>query len=391
MTSDDMNTLIARWTDALVRHDTRTLMTTYADDCVFESLLFGTTIGSRAIESHWDSIWRAFPDWHIDFEDRLIVGDHAVITLAIHGTDTGGFLGQSPTHNSFRTLVVFHLTIKDGRIIHYRSIWDRSGALLQLAGEGHTGESLPLYQGMLDKALLERELAIASEIQQALLPSPLQGGNGYDVAAASVACRAIGGDFFDYFDLPSGGFAFALGDVAGKGPPAALLAGLIQGIFAGRAQLGSGPAETLAHVNEVLVRRAIESRFATILYGTLADGQLTYCNAGHNPPFLMAGSGPRRLDTGGPVVGVFKDTAFEQEAVHLHEGDLLIAFSDGVTEAINNDGEEFGEERLLECIQSNRSLTADDLLKRLFDDVRRFCAGAPQSDDLTALVLRYSG
>ncbi len=138
------------------------------------------------------------------------------------------------------------------------------------------------------KARLERELELAAEIQRALLPEALQSGAYFEVAAASIPCRAIGGDFFDYFNLPDGHFAFALGDVAGKGPPAALLTAMIQGAFASQVTSVGSPAVLMAHVNRTLIRRAIQSRFATVMYGMLSpDGRLTYSNAGHNPPVLI--------------------------------------------------------------------------------------------------------
>ncbi len=208
----------------------------------------------------------------------------------------------------------------------------------------------------------------------------------------SVPCRAIGGDFFDYFNLSSGVFAFALGDVAGKGPPAALLAAGLQGIFAGHAESGCTPAETMAHVNQALVRRTIQARFATVLYAALScDGELTYCNAGHNPPLLVGRRGLRRLDTGGVILGAFTDATFEEETLRLEPGDQLVVFSDGITEALNPDGEELGEERLLSYVELNRKLAPEALLESLLGNVRQFTAGAVQSDDLTLLVLSYVG
>ncbi len=251
-------------------------------------------------------------------------------------------------------------------------------------------ESARLYREATEKARLEQELQLAAEIQRALLPEALQSGAHFDVAAASIPCRSIGGDFFDYFNLPDGQFAFALGDVAGKGPPAALLTAMIQGVFAAQVTSTDSPAALMAHVNRRLIRRAIQSRFATVMYGVLApDGRLTYCNAGHNPPILIGRSGVRRLETGGLILGLFPHAIYEEETLQLEDGDMLVVFSDGVTEALNTAGEEFGEERLLPCIEGYRSSPPEMLLDRILAAVRTFAASAAQNDDVTALVLRY--
>jgi sigma-B regulation protein RsbU (phosphoserine phosphatase) len=233
----------------------------------------------------------------------------------------------------------------------------------------------------------------AAEIQRALLPQSEHKGAGFEVAAASLPCRAIGGDFFDYFDLPNGPFGFALADVAGKGPPAALLAAQLQGILAAHSYSAGTPAHTVTRVNEVLARRTIESRFATALYGQLScDGsRLSYCNAGHNPPLLFGRRGVRRLEKGGLILGAFGEATFEEETLQLDPGDTLVVFSDGVTEALNAEGVEFGEERLQSCVTINRELGPQDLLNRILNTVREFSANTTQSDDLTVLVLRHSG
>ena len=253
-------------------------------------------------------------------------------------------------------------------------------------------ENARLYRETMEKAKMEQEMRIAADIQQALLPKGGRIGEFFRLAAASLPCRSIGGDFYDYVDLPGGGFGFALGDVAGKGPPAALLSAMMQGIFAAQAAASDTPRQTIARVNLALYRRGIESRFVTLMYGTLEpDGRLTYCNAGHNPPLVIGKSGVRKLETGGPIVGLFEDATFEEETVSLSPGDWLVVFSDGVSEALSADGEEFGEERIVATAQRNLNLAPPEFLQSIFADVRAFTKGAPQSDDITALVLLYGG
>ena len=146
------------------------------------------------------------------------------------------------------------------------------------------------------------------------------------------------------------------------------------------------------HANAALVRRAIEARFATVVYAVLSgDGRLTYSNGGHNPPFLIRKRGVRRLDCGGLIVGAFEQATFHEEALQLEPGDRLVAYSDGVTEALNTEGQEFGEERLLSCVTANLGLAPTSLLDCLLDAVHEFSDGVAQTDDITMLVLRYSG
>ena len=265
------------------------------------------------------------------------------------------------------------------------------GALETLATEAAVAiENARLYRETMEKAKMEQEMRIAAEIQQALLPRTGHSGAFFRTAASSLPCRSIGGDFYDYVDLPSGGFGFALGDVAGKGPPAALLSAMMQGMFAAQAAASDTPSQTITRVNLALYKRGIESRFVTLMYGTLeADGRLTYCNAGHNPP-LIVGSGPvRRLEVGGPIVGLFEGATYQEETVTLAPGDVLIVFSDGVSEAMSAAGDEYGESRILAVAEKHTAAAPADLLKALFADVRAFTKGAAQSDDITALVLKY--
>lgn len=264
-------------------------------------------------------------------------------------------------------------------------------ALEEVAGEAASAiESARLYREATEKARLERELVLAAEIQRALLPDALQSGAHFDVAAASMPCRSIGGDFFDYFHLPDGHFGFALGDVSGKGPPAALLTAMIQGAFASQVTTAGSPAALMAHVNRTLIRRAIQSRFCTVMYGVLSpEGLLTYSNAGHNPPMLIGRHGVRRLETGGLILGLFPHATYEEETLELEDGDTLLVFSDGVTEALNAAEEEFGEERLLPCLHTHHGCSPEALLEHVLAAVRAFAASAVQNDDVTALVLRY--
>jgi serine phosphatase RsbU (regulator of sigma subunit)/predicted ester cyclase len=393
MTSDNLKALVARRHDALVRRDATVLAADYADDCVLESPGWGLVNGRRGVEKVFREFFAAFPDCAFEFGDTLIVGNRIIDMLTIYGTDTGGFLRQAPTGKPFRIFLVVLLTFDGGQIAHERRVYDVGGLLSQLVTDraGST-ETAQLYKATLTRAQTEHELRMAAEIQQALMPQALCRGIGYQVAASSRPCRSIGGDFIDYFNLPDGAFAFVLGDIAGKGPAAALLAAVMQGVFTANAYRCGTPAIQIGEANDALVRRGIDSRFATAVYAVLSrDGRLTYCNAGHNPPLLVRASGMHRLETGGMVVGMIKEATFEEQTVQLEPGDVLVAFSDGITEARNVDGEEFGEGRLLTCVNAHRELAPAVLLQEIFETVHHFSAGGAQADDLTVLVLSYSG
>jgi serine phosphatase RsbU (regulator of sigma subunit) len=253
-------------------------------------------------------------------------------------------------------------------------------------------ENARLYRETMEKARMEQEMRIAAEIQRALLPRASHDGRHVNAVGATIPTRSIGGDFFDYQDLPDGRFAFALGDVAGKGPPAALLSALVQGVFAGQGSEAVSPARTISRMNDALIRRAIEARYVTLMYGQLwPDGRLTYCNAGHNPPLVVGSSGVRRLEVGGQPVGMFEDVIFDEETLPLETGDWVVIFTDGVSEALSVSGEEFGEDRILDVVRANLDVEPRAMLDALVARVKEFTHGAPQNDDLTALVLRYQG
>ncbi len=251
-------------------------------------------------------------------------------------------------------------------------------------------ESARLYAEAAEKARVDRDLCLAAEIQRSLLGPPAFSAEHFDLAAAAIPCRTIGGDFYDYLELADGSLAFALGDVAGKGPPAALLAAVVQSNFVAQASVGTDPGQTTARVNTAMLRRPIEARFATMFHGVLTtDGRLSYCNAGQEPAIVVGRDGVVWLGVGGPVLGLFTVEGYECETVQLKPDDLVVVYSDGVTDAINVGGDEFGRERLVEAITAGHGTKPESLLERVLDAVRTFSRDAPQADDITVLILRY--
>ena len=331
-----------------------------------------------------------------DLLDSSLVSEHnSTVVLGIRNVlctplKLVRYLDRADLPNEERRIGVLYLDSREKGAVLSRAA---RAALETLATEAAVAiENARLYRETLDKAKMEQEMRIAADIQRALLPEPQRVGGFFEAVGASLPCRAIGGDFFDYVDLPGGEFGVAVGDVAGKGAPAALLTAVLQGVFASQASSGTGPAMTLSRVNQALIRRSVESRFATAFYAVLSkSGQLTYCNAGHNPPLLLRRDSVDRLEKGGLILGLFEHATFEEDTISVAPGDILITFSDGVTEALSATGEEYGEERLLACVQANRDQPTPELLEAVLASVRAFTAGALQSDDVTALVLRYVG
>jgi sigma-B regulation protein RsbU (phosphoserine phosphatase) len=170
------------------------------------------------------------------------------------------------------------------------------------------------------------------------------------------------------------------------------MSAMMQGMFAAQAQYADGPSEAVTHMNKALCRRGLESRFVTLMFGIIdGAGSLTYCNAGHNPPFVLGKSGIRRLEEGGPVVGLLEFAPYAQDIVRLDPGDVIVIFSDGVSEALDAGGEEFGDARLEAVATAARDETSAQLVDRIVVAVREFTKGAPQSDDITVMVIRYLG
>jgi sigma-B regulation protein RsbU (phosphoserine phosphatase) len=247
-----------------------------------------------------------------------------------------------------------------------------------------------LHRECLEKQRLDQELAFAQAIQQALLP-PDKILPYVSACSLSLPCRQIGGDYFDYFELKDGRLGFALGDVSGKGVPAALMAAKIQGILSAQAFDDLPLPGVIAKVNGILTERRIEYTYATFFFGILgSEGNCTYTNAGHVPPIVVKPDGSMsEMAEGGTVLGLFSGEEYRSDTVRMSPGDHLVLFTDGVLEAQNIGGEQYGKERVLSVLRQCAGCPAAEMLATLNRDVNTFCADAPQHDDITIMVLGF--
>ncbi|HUU76448.1 MAG TPA: SpoIIE family protein phosphatase [Methanoregulaceae archaeon] len=242
---------------------------------------------------------------------------------------------------------------------------------------------------------LEREkaeLRIAADIQKIFLPRSLPRLKNFDIAAENVPAKEVGGDFYDFIPLEDSTLGIVIADVAGKGIPAALFMALSRSIVRAIATADNDVRETIEESNDLITADAVSGMFVTLFYGVLDENSkvLSYVNAGHNPPLHYQVRSHRivPLMPTGIVLGVEPDMKYSVGQVEFHTGDLLVMYTDGVTEAFNEEGEQFGEDRLVEIIRENQHLDACMILDLIRDAVERFCGTYPQSDDITLVVIK---
>jgi serine phosphatase RsbU (regulator of sigma subunit) len=244
-----------------------------------------------------------------------------------------------------------------------------------------------------EKRQLEHELKIARGIQQAMLPPRLPDQGWLVAAGNSTACFDVGGDYFDVMQLSPTRWAAVLADVSGKGVAAALLASLLQGAFFATSGADGRPSEIVSRVNRYISERATNARFATVFYSVIdQDGSVLWVNAGHCPALIIHPDGSlESWPAVGPPVGLFPEAEFPEQNARLSPGDKVVIYSDGVSEAHNHLGEEFGEKRLAAAVVENASRDAAGLYEALDQQLIAFTGDAQQKDDLTLLVLGYQG
>lgn len=240
--------------------------------------------------------------------------------------------------------------------------------------------------------LMREQLRLARQIQLGLLPRSAPSVEGYQVAGVSIPAEEVGGDYFDFIPLAPGWLGLCLGDVSGKGLPASLLMANLQATLRGQARFNERPEDCVAWSNRLLHQCTDPEKFATLFYGILDPGahEVRYCNAGHERPLLLrAGAGdPESLSESGLVLGVLDEFPYRSGAVRLDPGDLLVVYSDGVTDAVNGAEEPFEIAGLVAAMRAARDRPAAETVTALVDAVQAHAGMTPQADDITLVVVR---
>lgn len=254
--------------------------------------------------------------------------------------------------------------------------------------------NIRLFKEYTEKTIMEREISIAKGIQERLLPKSIPELEGYSVDTHIIQCNELGGDFYNIYKMQENKYVFMVGDVSGKGIPAALIMSniqaLIQAIFQEDIDLSSG----MEKINRLLFESTEQNRYATLIFLVLDidSHNIHYINAGHNQPFLCkTDTELKYLDKGGIPIGIFPKATYETETLSLETGDTIVLYTDGITEAQNPNEVEFGQLNLEKSIKENISLSPSDIIQRIISDLEQFKIGHRQNDDLTLLIIKRTG
>ncbi len=287
---------------------------------------------------------------------------------------------------------VFGIVYADSPLAEGRFTEDHLKVLTTLASVAAIRvQNARLMEQQMERVRLERELQVASEIQQRFQPASAPIVAGYELQGISFPCYEIGGDYYDFIQREDGRLIVALGDVSGKGPSAALLMSSLHAAVHAHSDTHDSLAKMIGAVNRYLVDSTPANRFVTLFYAELdpKKGSLAFLNAGHNPPLIVhAGGTMEQLAAGGLPLGIMANADFREGKTRLHPGDVLVIYSDGVSEAVNPKGEEFGPTRLYETVARNLDASAAGIRDRIESALTKFCQGTPAADDITLVICK---
>lgn len=301
----------------------------------------------------------------------------------------------------FRSLLCVPLLVKN-RLVGILAVFNKKDTglfseddkrLLSIiaAQSGQILENARLYNQEKSLIRMQEEVRLASNIQIQLLPKKNPELPHYQIAGKSTAAQEVGGDYFDFITIDEHRIALCLGDVSGKGLPASLLMANVQATLRGLTSSDIPAKDCITRANKLLHESTSDEKFVTLFYGILdtMKHQLTFCNAGHDNPFMLSpGREPVRLKTGGIVLSIMDFFPFAEETIAMNPGDVLVIYSDGIPEAMNAAHELYGEERLCELLVGSMTRSAPEIIDAVFTAAKKHAGSYPQSDDMTMVVLK---
>lgn len=306
-------------------------------------------------------------------EAALAEGIHSMLAVGLYEDDVleGALSVYTSEHHDFT----------EDEVENFRVIARQVAIALKLAR---------LHRAEAEKDRLERELALAAEIQKKVLPSRAPGLPGFEIATHYETWEQIGGDFYDFIELPLGNLGIAVGDVSGKGIWAALLMFVVRTALRAHAEHEYAMREIMSQVNNLLHADTEAEQFATLSYGVLnvPERIFTYVNASHPPPLLVRSGKITLLEKGGLPVGIIPDTRYEQGVAYLNSEDVVVFYSDGYTEVFNDQDEMFGDTRFRECVLKHADKTPKEIIEVVEKTLKDFLGASDHGDDRTMVVLR---
>jgi serine phosphatase RsbU (regulator of sigma subunit) len=321
--------------------------------------------------------------------------------LIVNDPKTDERFKRVPWDEAIRTMMCVPLLVKSkltGLITVYNKKTgsgfseEDQGLLAIIAGQSaHLIENARLYQESLKLAQVRQQQQNAYDIQRNLLPKSNPGVGGYDIAGASAPAQTVGGDYYDFIKMTGNRWGICLGDVSGKGIPAALLMANLQATLRGQVFSDVSVGELVTRSNKMMYENMDDERFVTLFYGQLdpQSHELSYSNAGHEPPLLLPADGQQiRLKTTGIALGVLDSASYQHHSITMHPGDVIVIYSDGITDATNSSGELFGAERFESAVREHRGEPAAALVEAVFEAVADHAGDTPQYDDLTLVVVK---
>jgi sigma-B regulation protein RsbU (phosphoserine phosphatase) len=329
------------------------------------------------------TLYRENPDeWFIEApaeERRALDQVNAEVLLGLPGRDRlMGIIALGPKQSEEP------YTPSDLRLL--RSVATQTGMALEVGELAHS-----LAREAAQRERIHREIEIAREVQERLFPQRIPEIPGIDLAGHCRPAQGVGGDYYDFIELENGRLGLAVGDVSGKGISAALLMASLRASLRGMTLYGSNDlAALMQKVNQLVYEASAANRYATFFFAVYdaVSRELRYVNAGHNPPVLLRADNVLRLETGGPVIGLFPTVLYIQGSLTLAPGDVFLIYTDGISETMTAADEEWGEERMIAALESARSKNAADIVAEIFRAADAFTAAAPQHDDMTLLTMK---